>query len=177
MTAPRVKPDLGDLPHRPPFRFVDEVVECDERRIVARTRVAADAEYFRGHYPGHPVMPGVLICECAFQAGALLLAHRRGAFDPARGLPILTRINDARFRRVVRPGDTLEVEVELDSELEGACYMTARVRTDGRLVLRVTFAVIVAPLDSGDARPARETPGVDAAAAATDADSPTGPTP
>ena len=75
---------LQAIPHRPPFLFVDEVVELEEQRI--RTRVQADpaAEFFKGHYPDNPVMPGVLLCECCFQAGALLVGHHLKSSDSPR---------------------------------------------------------------------------------------------
>ena len=134
---------LSSIPHRPPFLFVDEILEVSERRI--RTSKFADpaADFFRGHYPGHPVMPGVLLCECCFQAGALLLVHRMGGYDPAKGVPVLTRITDARFKRIVRPGQMLDVEATLDEELEGAYFMTGRISADGKPVLRVIFACML----------------------------------
>jgi len=133
------RPSLSDIPHRPPFLFVDEIVEIVDRRIVTRTRVDADADFFRGHYPDRPIMPGVLICECCFQAGALLIAHRLRERQAA-GLPVVTRIQDARFKRIVRPGEVLDVEITLDDELDGAYFLTGRVSADDHLVLRVTFA-------------------------------------
>ena len=135
---------LASIPHRPPFLFVDEIVSVSDRRIVTRTEVDAHAGFFRGHYPQQPVMPGVLICEACFQAGALLIAHLRGAFDASNGVPVLTRIRDARFRRIVRPGDSLHVEVTLDDELDEAFTMTGRVESAGKPVLRAEFVCMEA---------------------------------
>jgi 3-hydroxyacyl-[acyl-carrier-protein] dehydratase len=136
--------DLASIPHRPPFLFVDEIVEVQEHRIVTRKLADPEADFFRGHYPEHPVMPGVLLCECCFQAGALLIAHRTGPRDSPEGIPVLTRISDARFKHMVGPGQNLEVEVTLDDELEGAYYLAGRVKVEGRLVLRVNFACMLA---------------------------------
>lgn len=135
---------LSSIPHRPPFLFVDEIVEVEARRIVTRKFVDPEADFFRGHYPGNPVMPGVLICECCFQAGALLVAHHARSPESVEGIPVLTRIQDGRFKRMVRPGDTLEVEVTLDDELDGAYFMTGRASVGGKPVLRVSFACTVA---------------------------------
>ncbi|MGB2984996.1 MAG: 3-hydroxyacyl-ACP dehydratase FabZ family protein [Phycisphaerae bacterium] len=135
---------LTSIPHRPPFLFVDKIVEVQERRILTRTFVDPQADFFRGHYPGNPVMPGVLLCECCLQAGALLIAHAIGADDPSKGVPVLTRITDARFKHIVRPGKTLDVEATLDDELDGAYFMTGRVTVDNKPVLRVTFACMLA---------------------------------
>jgi 3-hydroxyacyl-[acyl-carrier-protein] dehydratase len=131
---------VSAIPHRPPFLFVDEVVELADKRIVTSKLADPEAEFFRGHYPGDPIMPGVLICECCFQAGALLIAHLRGGLDPSSGTPVLTRIQDARFKRVVRPGDSLRIEVTIDDVLDDAYFMTGRVTVDGKAVVRVTFA-------------------------------------
>ena len=131
---------LSAIPHRPPFLFVDRVVDISRDRIVTRTLADPDADFFRGHYPDDPVMPGVLICECCFQAGALLIAHRNGISDTSDRIPVLTRITNARFKRIVRPGQTLHVEVTLDDELDGAHFMTGRVTVDDKPVVRVTFA-------------------------------------
>ena len=135
---------VSAIPHRPPFLFVDEIVEVTDTRIITTKLADPTADYFRGHYPQRPVMPGVLICECCFQAGALLIARRLGGYDASAGVPVLTRIQDARFRQMVKPGQTLRVEVTLDDELDGAYYLTGRVTAEGKPVLRVTFACMQA---------------------------------
>lgn len=132
------------IPHRDPFLFVDEIVEMTDDRILAKRFVDPASDFFRGHYPSEPVMPGVLICECCFQAGALLIANRMGGFDPVGKIPVLTRITDARFKRIVRPGDTLDLEAKIDDELDGAFYLTAHARVDGKLSVRVSFACMLA---------------------------------
>ena len=146
MTASTV---LTSIPHRPPFLFVDEIVELSEERIVSKKLADPKADFFRGHYPDQPVMPGVLICECCFQAGALLVAHRIGADQAAKGIPVVTRIQDARFKRMVRPGEMLHVEVTLDDVLDNAYFMTGRVTVDGKPVVRVTFACMQAEAEEG----------------------------
>lgn len=128
------------IPHRPPFLFVDEIVESAESRIVTRVRANPEADFFRGHYPGQPVMPGVLLCECCFQAGAILIAQRLGALAARRGVPAVTRIQDARFKQMVRPGDVLTVEVTIDDVLDTAYFLTGRVSVESKIALRVTFA-------------------------------------
>lgn len=131
---------LAAIPHRPPFLLIDEVVEIGADRAVTIKRVDPESGFFDGHFPGHPVMPGVLVCECAFQTGALLIAHRSGDGATEVGIPLLTRIQDARFKRQVQPGQVLRVEVVLDDELGGAYFMTGRVTSDEKAVLRVRFA-------------------------------------
>lgn len=136
------------IPHRPPFLFVDEVLEVERDRIVTKKLADPSAEFFRGHYPGNPVMPGVLLCECCFQAGALLIAHRLGdAADD--GTPVITRIRDARFKRIVKPGDELVIEVSMDEELDGAYFLTGRMTVNDRAIMRVTFACMLVGREEG----------------------------
>jgi 3-hydroxyacyl-[acyl-carrier-protein] dehydratase len=144
--------DVGSLiPHRSPFLFIDEVVQLDPKHVLAHKRVNPEDGYFAGHYPGNPVMPGVLVCECAFQAGALLLAaNERGAThlgSDATRMPVLTRIRNATFKRMVKPGDLLDIDVVIDEMLDGAYFMTGRVSIGGQAVLRVEFACTMTPAD------------------------------
>jgi 3-hydroxyacyl-[acyl-carrier-protein] dehydratase len=96
------------LPHRPPFLFVDEVLELVPG-VSARTRwhVDPDAFFFAGHFPGNPILPGVIIVEALAQTGALIALSEEGV---AGKLALFAGIGDARFRRVVRPGETLDME-------------------------------------------------------------------
>jgi 3-hydroxyacyl-[acyl-carrier-protein] dehydratase len=129
------------IPHRPPFLFVDRIVEEGDGRLAVEWTVSPDADFLRGHYPGHPLVPGVILCECAFQAGALLCARETDGSASAGGAPVLTRIVDARFKRMVRPGETVRCEVTLDERVGPARYMTARLTCAGTAVLRVQFVV------------------------------------
>jgi len=101
---------LRAIPHRPPFLFVDEIIEIDQDRILARRTIRADEPYFKGHYPGNPLMPGVLLCESVIQAGAIMLSRR--IEGGAGKVPILTRIQNAKFKRQVRPGDVVDLEAK-----------------------------------------------------------------
>ena len=98
------------LPHRYPFLLVDRVDDLQPHRIVARKLVTRNEPQFNGHFPGHPVMPGVLIIEALAQAGALLAASLVG-FDPAKQVIYFLGIDKARFRKPVVPGDLLMLEV------------------------------------------------------------------
>lgn len=135
---------IDAIPHREPFLFVDHIVELSSERIVTTKYIDPEYEVFQGHYPNQPVMPGVLLCECCFQAGALLIANRLGGYDESNGVPVITRIQDARFKRMVKPGDTLQVEVTLDDTLDRAYFLTGRASVDGKLAVRVTFACMLA---------------------------------
>jgi 3-hydroxyacyl-[acyl-carrier-protein] dehydratase len=133
------------IPHREPFLFVDRIVERGEREIVAEWDVRADAPFFAGHYPGHPLVPGVLLCESVFQAGAILCAQDARDPLPPGAVPVLTKIGEARFKHMVGPGETLRIHVTLDERVGSARFMTGRVTSGSRTVLRVEFAVALAP--------------------------------
>ncbi len=98
------------LPHRYPFLLVDRVTHIDDDRIVALKMVTRNEPHFNGHFPGHPVMPGVLIIEAMAQAGALYAA-RLTKFDPERQVIYFMAIDKAKFRKPVVPGDELTLEV------------------------------------------------------------------
>jgi len=136
--------NIDTIPHRPPFRFVDEIVEVDDEHIVTTKFLDPELEFFRGHYPDRPIMPGVLQCEACFQAGALLVAHVMGGTDAWRGVPVVTRIKDGRFKRIVRPGDTLRCEVTLDDMLDNCYFMIGRASVNGQIASRVEFACMLA---------------------------------
>ena len=125
------------IPHREPFLWVDEIVDRGENRIVCRKTFSGEEDFFRGHYPDHPVVPGVILCEAAIQAGAILLGQQLAGGGPR--LPVVVRMNDVRFKRMVRPGETIRMEVELKERLADAWFMTARVSVDGKLAVRFEF--------------------------------------
>lgn len=99
------------LPHRYPFLLVDRVVEATDDRLVAWKNVTSNEPFFVGHFPGHPVMPGVLILEALAQAGALL-ALRSASLDVTKQAVYLLGIDKAKFRKIVVPGDRLVLTVE-----------------------------------------------------------------
>jgi 3-hydroxyacyl-[acyl-carrier-protein] dehydratase len=130
------------IPHREPFLLIDEIVARDERRIVCRKTFRPDEFFYLGHYPGYPLTPGVLLCEAAMQAGAVLLSRHVG--DKA-GLPVATRMNDVRFKRMVRPGETIEIEVDLVERLSDAFFLKAKVTCQEKVAVRFEFACTLAP--------------------------------
>jgi len=130
------------IPHREPFLLVDEILELGEKRIVCAKRLTGDEFWFAGHYPGQPVMPGVLLCEAAMQAGAILLSK---FVEGAEGkVPVATRLNDVKFKKIVRPGDRIEMEVDLNERLADAFFLTAKVTVEGKVAVRFDFGCTVA---------------------------------
>jgi len=131
------------IPHRPPFLLVDEIVERNEDRIVCTKTFTGEEEFFAGHYPGDPLVPGVLLCEAAMQAGAVLLSkHLAGSGDK---IPVATRMNNVRFKRIVRPGETARLEVDLNERLADAFFLAAKVIVEGKVAVRFDFACAAAP--------------------------------
>jgi len=129
------------IPHRAPFLFIDRILERHADGLAAEWRVPLEAEWFRGHYPGEPVLPGVLLCEHVFQCAALFVASFRGAPGPEDGIPVLTRIADARFRRIVRPGETLRSRVTLTEQVGPAFVFQGRSAVDGAPAVRLEFVL------------------------------------
>ncbi|MDA0283540.1 MAG: 3-hydroxyacyl-ACP dehydratase FabZ [Planctomycetota bacterium] len=133
------------IPHRAPFLWIDEVVEISEQRILARKTIPEDLDVFRGHYPHFPILPGVLQLEAAFQAGAILIAKTQH-FDDGL-VPVVTRVNNTKFRAMVRPGDTLDIEVELTETLSNAFFLTGKVSVNGKVTVRLEFACAAAAIE------------------------------
>ena len=101
---------LEILPHRFPFLLIDRITELTDEHVVAIKNVTWNEQFFQGHFPGAPVMPGVLQIEAMAQAGGIL-AQRVVDFDPARQVMLFMAIDAAKFRRAVMPGDQLRIEV------------------------------------------------------------------
>ena len=141
------------LPHREPFLFLDRVhaldLAGDRPALTAHWRVPETADFFRGHYPGNPVTPGVILCEHAFQAAAVLLAERGASFGAAADVPVLARIEKAKFKRIVRPGETLITRVELVEVIGPAVFLEARARVGDALVLELRCALARAARSDG----------------------------
>lgn len=131
---------LAILPHRYPFLMVDRILEMEDRRVVGLKNVTINEPFFAGHVPGQPVMPGVLIIEAMAQVAACLIQNRPAL---AGRLVYLAGIDRCRFRRVVLPGDTLRIEVEMRALRGriGKVWAAARVGEEPVAEAELTFAL------------------------------------
>ena len=125
---------LKFLPHRYPFLMVDRVLELQPgKSIVAVKNVTYNEAFFQGHFPGFKVMPGVLIIEAVAQAGGILLFH--SIPDPQTKLVLLSKIDKAKFRRTVVPGDQLRLEAEIIKLKSRFCHLKGKALVDGELAV------------------------------------------
>jgi len=136
---------LRAIPHRPPFLFLDRITESGDNFLKAEKEIKADLDFFKGHYPAFPIMPGVLICEAIFQAGAILLSRLVEAGSDK--VPVLTRIKNARFKRMVRPGDLLSVHAEIIEKLGGVFFMRGKASIEGKTAVDVEYACTLAQME------------------------------
>ena len=122
------------LPHRYPFLLVDRVVALEpDKRVLAYKNVTINEPFFQGHFPGNPVMPGVLVVEALAQAGGLLTQLSRPAADEEQ-LFYLVKVDNAKFSRMVVPGDRLDLEVELKRQIRNMAQYVGIARVDGEQV-------------------------------------------
>lgn len=132
------------IPHRYPFLLVDRVLEVEEGRILSIKNVSANEEFFNGHFPDRPMMPGVLQVEAMAQSGCLMLMHSH-IEDPEDSLIVFTGINKAKFRKSVVPGDQLVMEVKLVNQRRNFINMEGTAKVDGTVVCELEASAAIVP--------------------------------
>jgi 3-hydroxyacyl-[acyl-carrier-protein] dehydratase len=132
------------LPHRYPFLLIDRVVEFEpQKRLVAIKNVTINEPFFQGHFPGFPIMPGVLVIEAMAQAGGMIMMAEMP--DRHKKLVVFTGIERAKFRKPVTPGDQLRIEVDVLSYRSRAGRIAGRALVDGKLACEATLTCAVVP--------------------------------
>lgn len=129
---------LKHIPQRPPFLFIENIVDRSADSITTSKKLTGEEDFFKGHFPGHPVMPGVLLSEACFQTGALLMSLRGESASGKTAL--VTRIQGAKFKNIAKPGDTLHITVNFVEMLANAAFMKAKITVDDKTIMTIEFA-------------------------------------
>jgi len=130
------------MPHRYPFLLIDRILDLvPDDRVTAIKNVTINEPFFQGHFPGHPIMPGVLILEAMAQAGGILLLN--AIPEPQTKVVYFMGIDNARFRRPVVPGDQLRFELKMHAFRRMTCKMSGEAFVDGELVASADFMAMV----------------------------------
>jgi len=130
------------LPHRYPFLLVDRIIEIEEKkRIVGLKNVTINEPFFQGHFPGHPIMPGVLIIEAMAQVGGMLLLG--SVSDPETKVVYFMSLDNVKFRRPVKPGDQLRFELDVTQLRGTVCKMRGVGKVDGEVVVEADMAAAI----------------------------------
>lgn len=124
--------------------LVDRVEALSEEQIVCFKTFRPDEYFLQGHFPVFPLVPGVILCECALQAGAILLAKISQQVE-GEMLPVATRLDAVKFKQMVRPGDTVKIEVSLNDSVGAAYFLTGKVTVNTKLAARLDFACTMTP--------------------------------
>lgn len=139
---------MNAIPHRYPFLLVDKIVEMSDDRVVGLKNVTINEPHFMGHWPGEPVMPGVLQLEALAQTGGVLLFHKLITGSDQQ-LDIFFRgIDKAVFRKIVRPGDQLMLEVDLLGDRRGIYQMRGFAKVDGQVASQAEMTAVVRARES-----------------------------
>jgi 3-hydroxyacyl-[acyl-carrier-protein] dehydratase len=131
------------IPHRYPFLMIDRIIETvPDSNATAVKNVTIDEPFFQGHFPNHPVMPGVLIIESMAQTAAVLVVHTLGEKSEGK-LVYFTSIETARFRKPVTPGDSLRIHVQKERNRGGLWKFSGKAMVDGSVVAEATFSAMI----------------------------------
>lgn len=134
---------LENIPQREPFLFIEKILDRSEDSITTTIKLTGDEDFFKGHFPGSPVFPGVLMCEAVFQTGALLMSLKGSGADKAQKA-VVTRIQNAKFKSMSVPGDELHIKVDFIEMLANAAFMKGKITANGKTVMTIEFACALA---------------------------------
>jgi len=124
---------MDSIPHRDPFLFVREIVDRTNDSITTKTIFESQYEFFKGHFPDNPIVPGVLLCEAVFQSGAILM-------DGKEKTPIVTRIQNTKFKNFLKPDEQVQIHVQIIESLENAFHLKGKILKDSTTILTINFS-------------------------------------
>ena len=139
------------IPHRKPMLLIDEILEHGEDFMVCRKMFQLDEFFFQGHYPQDPIVPGVILCEAGMQTGAALLSlllSGDSSSEQLSGVPVATRLSDVKFKKVIRPGDTIQLKATLKERLANAFFLQVTIRAEGKIATSFEFACTIAEVEA-----------------------------
>ena len=139
---------LNSIPHRPPFLFVDRVVELSDDKIIAERKLRNDEFFFKGHYQQIPLMPGVLMCEAIFQTAGVFMSQKllKGS-DISGKVPVLTRVESAKFKRMAFPGDVLTLEATFSQKIKDFYFFKGCAKKEGQTLVSIEFVLGMVPFE------------------------------
>ncbi|MDR0444826.1 MAG: beta-hydroxyacyl-ACP dehydratase [Puniceicoccales bacterium] len=126
------------IPHRAPFLFVDKIISIESQTIVAQKTFDASMDCYRGHYPSNPVTPGVLLCEAMFQTAGILVAFKLKNVHQ-KGVPVLSRLEEAKFHTMVFPGETVEMKITWEQTMNRFFWFKGKMVCNDKRVLNARF--------------------------------------
>lgn len=130
---------LANIPQRAPFLFIENIVQQAENTITTSKQLTGEEDFFKGHFPGRPVFPGVLMCEAVFQTGALLMALKgQGAGNTKTA--VVSRVSNAKFKNMAKPGDLLLITVDFVETLANAAFMKGKIKVGDKTIMTIEFA-------------------------------------
>lgn len=135
------------IPHRKPMLLVDKIISGQGDEIFTETKIDPQAFFLQGHYPGFPIVPGVILCECLFQSASILLSKKQieKTASPGNGIPVVARIENAKFKAPVFPGDVVSFKVRLKEQMGGAYYFYGEAKVLDKIKASVDFACMWMP--------------------------------
>lgn len=133
---------LKNIPQRDPFLFIENIIDQSENSITTSKKLTGEEDFFRGHFPGRPVFPGVLMCEAVFQTGALLMALKGESASHSK-TALVTRIQGCKFKNMAKPGDLLLITVDFVEMLANASFMKGKITAEGKTIMTIEFAATI----------------------------------
>jgi 3-hydroxyacyl-[acyl-carrier-protein] dehydratase len=125
------------IPHREPFLYVDHVTHCENNSIQTEKAITGEEDFLKGHFPGNPIVPGVIMTEALLQSGALLMGQHGDAMGKT---PVVTRVQNIKFKNIVRPPATLHMEVNLVESVDHVSFFRGKIKVDGKMAVSCEFA-------------------------------------